>query len=86
MSKEPSENSFAAMIRRTLQSLRQPVIATIMGLLVGAVAPFERGRVRFQRPVLGAEEWVCLAETAIPAGERVRVVAIEGSFLKVAKA
>ena len=37
MSKEPSENSFAAMIRRTLQSLRQPVIATIMGLLVGAV-------------------------------------------------
>jgi hypothetical protein len=57
-----------------------------IGLLVGAVAPFERGRVRFQRPVLGAEEWVCLAETAIPAGERVKVVAIEGSFLKVAKA
>ncbi len=57
-----------------------------IGLLVGAVAPFERGRVRFQRPVLGAEEWVCLAETAISAGERVRVVAIEGSFLKVAKA
>jgi membrane protein implicated in regulation of membrane protease activity len=57
-----------------------------VGLLVGAVAPFERGRVRFQRPVLGAEEWVCLAETAIPAGERVKVVAIEGSFLKVAKA
>jgi len=57
-----------------------------IGLLVGAVAPFERGRVRFQRPVLGAEEWACLAETAIPAGERVKVVGIEGSFLKVAKA
>lgn len=57
-----------------------------VGLLVGPVAPFQRGRVRFQRPVLGAEEWVCLAETAIPAGERVKVVAIEGSFLKVAKA
>lgn len=57
-----------------------------VGLLVGAVAPFEKGRVRFQRPVLGAEEWVCLSETAIPAGERVKVVAIEGSFLKVAKA
>lgn len=56
-----------------------------IGLLVGAVAPFERGRVRFQRPVLGAEEWACLAEAAIPAGERVRVVGIEGSFLKVAK-
>lgn len=56
-----------------------------IGLLVGAVAPFQRGRVRFQRPVLGAEEWECMAETAIPAGERVKVVAIEGSFLKVAK-
>lgn len=56
-----------------------------IGLMVGPVAPFERGRVRFQRPVLGAEEWACLAETEIPAGERVRVVAIEGSFLKVAK-
>jgi len=57
-----------------------------IGLLVGAVAPFSRGKVRFQRPVLGAEEWVCLSEAAIPAGERVRVVAVEGSFLKVTKA
>jgi len=57
-----------------------------IGLLVGAVAPFQRGKVRFQRPILGAEEWVCLADTAIAAGERVRVVAVEGSFLKVSKA
>ncbi len=57
-----------------------------IGLLVGAVAPFQRGKVRFQRPILGAEEWVCLADTAIAAGERVRVIAVEGSFLKVSKA
>ena len=56
-----------------------------IGLLVSAVAPFERGKVRFQRPVLGSEEWVCLADTAIAAGERVKVVAVEGSFLKVSK-
>lgn len=56
-----------------------------IGLLVGAVAPFQRGRVRFQRPLLGAEEWACLAESEIAAGERVKVVAIEGSFVKVAK-
>lgn len=56
-----------------------------VGLLVGAVAPFKRGKVRFQRPLLGSDEWVCLAETAIAAGERVRVVAVEGSFLKVVK-
>lgn len=57
-----------------------------IGLLVGAVAPFQRGKVRFQRPILGAEEWVCLADTAIAAGERVRIIAVEGSFLKVSKA
>lgn len=54
-----------------------------IGLLVAAVAPFERGRVRFQRPVLGSEEWVCLADLPIPAGERVRVVRIEGSFVRI---
>ncbi|WP_341646686.1 NfeD family protein [Thauera sp. SDU_THAU2] len=57
-----------------------------VGLLVSAVAPFERGKVRFQRPVLGAEEWACMAESPIAAGERVRVVSVEGSFVKVAKA
>lgn len=56
-----------------------------IGLLVGAVAPFERGKVRFQRPVLGSDEWICLADTAIAAGDRVKVVAVEGSFLKVSK-
>jgi inner membrane protein len=57
-----------------------------IGVLVSAVAPFERGKVRFQRPLLGSEEWVCLADAAIAAGERVRVVAVEGSYLKVGKA
>lgn len=57
-----------------------------IGLLVAAVAPFERGKVRFQRPILGSEEWVCLADAAIAAGERVKVTAIEGSFVKVSKA
>lgn len=56
-----------------------------IGLLVGAIEPYARGRVRFQKPLLGAEEWVCLAEQAIAAGERVRVVGVEGSFLRVVK-
>lgn len=56
-----------------------------IGLLVNAIAPFTKGKVRFQRPLLGSEEWVCLADEAIDAGERVRVTAIEGSFLKVTK-
>ena len=57
-----------------------------VGLLVGTVAPFQRGKVRFQRPILGAEEWACMADSEIPAGERVKVLSIEGSYLKVARA
>ena len=56
-----------------------------IGLLVSAIAPFQRGKVRFQRPVLGSEEWACLADVEIAAGERVKVLAVEGSFLKVGK-
>ena len=57
-----------------------------VGLLVGQVEPFQRGKVRFQRPILGAEEWACVAEQRISAGERVRLVSVEGSYLKVTKA
>jgi len=56
-----------------------------VGLAVTALAPFQRGRVRFQKPLLGSEEWACIADESIAAGERVSVVAIEGSILKVAK-
>lgn len=56
-----------------------------VGLLVAAVTPLKRGRVRFQRPLRGSDEWVCLADQSIAAGERVGVVAVEGSFLKVDK-
>ena len=41
---------------------------------------------RFQRPILGADEWPCLADQTISAGERVRLVSVEGSYLKVVKA
>jgi len=56
-----------------------------IGLMAKAAAPFERGRVRFQKPLLGSEEWECVVDEPIAAGERVRVVSVEGSFLKVAK-
>ena len=56
-----------------------------VGLLARDVAPFEKGEVRFQKPLLGADSWTCIADEAIKAGERVKVVTVEGSFLKVAK-
>jgi len=57
-----------------------------IGLLVADTAPFQRGKVRFQRPVLGAEEWPCTSDAEIAIGTRVKLVSVEGSFLKVARA
>ncbi len=71
---------------KTLVGTAEGEVMGEIGLLVGAVAPFARGKVRFQRPILGSEEWVCTADAAIAAGERVKVVAVEGSYLKVGKA
>jgi membrane protein implicated in regulation of membrane protease activity len=56
-----------------------------VGMLVRAVAPFEKGEVRFQKPILGADVWECIADEAIKSGERVRVLDVEGSFLKVGR-
>lgn len=56
-----------------------------VGLLTRAVAPFQRGEVRFQKPMVGTEVWPCIADEAIESGERVRVLAVEGSLLKVEK-
>ena len=57
-----------------------------VGLLTSSVSQFQKGRVRFQKPILGNEEWTCIANADIAAGERVRIVAIEGNTVRVAKA
>lgn len=56
-----------------------------VGMLVTAVAPYQPGQVRFQKPVLGAELWECRTDAEIAAGERVKVLSVEGSFVQVAK-
>jgi membrane protein implicated in regulation of membrane protease activity len=56
-----------------------------IGVLVRAVEPFQKGEVRFQKPVMGSEVWPCLADEAIPAGQRVKVLAVDGQLLKVGK-
>ena len=60
-----------------------------IGVLVRAVEPLgvssARGEVRFQKPVMGSDVWPCLADEAIPAGARVRVLAVDGQLLKVGK-
>lgn len=57
-----------------------------IGLLTHPVAPFQKGQVRFQKPLLGSEVWSCIAEEEIATGARVRIVAVEGSLLRIARA
>ncbi|MDO8347865.1 MAG: NfeD family protein [Rugosibacter sp.] len=56
-----------------------------IGVLIHAVAPFTKGEVRFQKPLLGADVWPCLADESIAAGTRVKVLAVDGQLLKVGK-
>jgi membrane protein implicated in regulation of membrane protease activity len=56
-----------------------------VGILTHELTSETRGRIRFQKPVLGAEVWECYADGEIPVGARVRIVAIEGNFIKVAE-
>ncbi|HWU84501.1 MAG TPA: NfeD family protein [Rhodocyclaceae bacterium] len=57
-----------------------------IGLLTHPVAPFQKGQVRFQKPLLGSEVWSCISEEEIATGARVRIVAVEGSLLRIARA
>jgi membrane protein implicated in regulation of membrane protease activity len=60
-----------------------------IGVLVRAAEPLGigsgRGEVRFQKPVMGSDVWPCIADEAIAAGERVKVLAVDGQLLKVGK-
>lgn len=60
-----------------------------IGVLVRAVEPLGvssgRGEVRFQKPVMGSDIWPCLADEAIAAGERVKVLAVDGQLLRVGR-
>lgn len=57
-----------------------------VGMLTRDVEPYQKGQVRFQKPLVGSESWECISDEAIKSGERVKVLGIEGSFLKVGKA
>jgi membrane protein implicated in regulation of membrane protease activity len=54
-----------------------------VGLLTAPVAEFQKGKVRFQKPVLGNEEWVCISNSEIAAGKRVRIVSVEGNIVRI---
>jgi len=54
-----------------------------IGIVIRDIRPYERGQIRLQKPVLGDEVWESIADAEIKAGERVKVLGIEGNMLKV---
>jgi membrane protein implicated in regulation of membrane protease activity len=68
---------------RTTAGTSADSVAGEIGILVSELSPQGRGQVRFQKPILGADVWECYADRHLAAGERVRVVAVEGNFIKV---
>ena len=70
---------------KTRVGMSEAEVVGEIGVLPRDVAPFARGEVRFQKPLVGADIWPCIADEEIKAGERVKVLEVEGSLLKVGR-
>ena len=73
---------FRPATRTTVGTSAANVVGEV-GLLVSDLSPYARGQVRFQKPILGADLWECYSDQPLKAGERVRIAALEGHFIKV---
>lgn len=73
---------FQSNAHKTRAGMADAAIGEV-GLLSKPVAPFSKGEVRFQKPVLGSEVWPCIADRDIPVGARVKVVRVEGSLMTI---
>jgi membrane protein implicated in regulation of membrane protease activity len=57
-----------------------------VGIVTREIRPHGKGEVRFQRPMLGDDVWESIADEEFKVGERVKVLDIEGDFVKVGRA
>jgi membrane protein implicated in regulation of membrane protease activity len=77
---------FKPNMHKTRAGMSRGELVGEVGLVTRDIRPFEKGQIRFQKPILGDDLWEALAEVEIKAGERVRVLDVEGNTLKVSKA
>ena len=56
-----------------------------IGLVIRAAEPYTKGVVKFQLPLLGADEWQCISDESLEVGDRVKVIDVEGHVMKVEK-
>jgi inner membrane protein len=76
---------FRPGFHKTRAGMSKGALIGEVGLVIRDIRPFEKGQVRFQKPVLGDEVWESLADGEIKAGERVKVLDVEGNILKVGR-
>lgn len=76
---------FKPGIHKTRIGMADANVVGEAGLMVRDVAPFVRGKVRFQKPIIGSDVWECISDESIHAGERVRVLGVEGTILRVGR-
>ena len=76
---------FKPGIYKTRAGMSKGAVIGEVGLVIRDIRPFEKGQIRFQKPVLGDEVWESIADEEIKAGERVKVLDVEGNILKVGR-
>jgi membrane protein implicated in regulation of membrane protease activity len=71
---------------RTTSGLSKEAVIGAVGMVsTGVSSPYDKGKVRFQMPLCGDDEWPFVADEALRQGDRVRVVDVEGQLLRVKK-
>lgn len=68
---------------RTKSGMAMEALIGQTGTLVDANQTTNRGRVRFPAPIVGSDEWDCILQGAVSAGDRVTVLQISGNNLVV---
>jgi len=55
------------------------------GIVIQKIKPHDKGKVKFDAPVLGSSEWYAVADKTIEVGESIIIVDVNGQLLKVKK-
>ena len=74
---------FKPNVHKTRAGMSKGSLVGEIGLVTKEIRPYEKGQIRFQKPILGDEVWESIADQEIKVGERVRVLDVEGNTLKV---
>lgn len=77
---------FKTHVHKTRVGLSEGQFAGEVGLVTREIKPFQKGQIRFQKPILGAEAWEAIADEDLPPGERIQVLSVEGNILRVGRA